>query len=97
MKLESVKLSILAYTIDLVNFRWGRTGLLSFYEAAGRNVGGKKEREMQFHHSISNTDPSGETNSYKFLLHHSVLRGVGSGSVSDRSAIARHEASFLAG
>ena len=27
----------------------------------------------------------------------SVLRGVGSGSVSDRSAIARHEASFLAG
>ena len=26
---------------------------------------------------------------------HSVLRGVGSGSVSDRSAIARHEASFF--
>ena len=26
---------------------------------------------------------------------HSVRRGVGSGSVSDRSAIARHEASFF--
>ena len=26
---------------------------------------------------------------------HSVLGGVGSGSVSDRSAVARHEASFL--
>ena len=26
---------------------------------------------------------------------HSVLRGVGSGSVSDRNAIARHKASFF--